>query len=367
MEPELVIPSNIFQTHKSVEHIERDATLSKCAASWKRVEGATYRFYNDYQSQKFMQQYFPHLFELYNDLPLPVMKADLWRYCVVYVFGGIYADADTELLGDIDLFLQHGKPLVVVPENNTHFCQWVFAAPPKSPALKAVIDLCAQRIRNIDYSYQHFVHEATGPGVFTDGILQYLKQADREIYHYEGVASDDLFVFDHATFHKQQVRHVFTGGNPGGWLNQSDQLLTDVVRIGSSVTNAKSIHLAEPFDGELRFELIPTGLPDRFEFTVEGDTLRVRRTDAATGWGHPHQCLMKRIVRIGPSASNVKTIRLARRLAGDNVHVELLPSPFPDRFELACDGRELKVRRTDAATGWDHPHECKLYRVASFN
>ena len=28
-------------------------------------------------------------------LPIAVMKADLWRYCVIYKYGGIYADADT--------------------------------------------------------------------------------------------------------------------------------------------------------------------------------------------------------------------------------------------------------------------------------
>ena len=38
--------------------------------------------------------------------------------------------------------------LIVVPENDTHFCQWVFAAPANSPILKSIIDLSVERIRN---------------------------------------------------------------------------------------------------------------------------------------------------------------------------------------------------------------------------
>ena len=32
---------------------------------------------------------------IFIKLSLKVMKGDLWRYCVVYHYGGIYADADT--------------------------------------------------------------------------------------------------------------------------------------------------------------------------------------------------------------------------------------------------------------------------------
>ena len=41
---------------------------------------------------------FPEIKDAYDSLPIRVMKADLWRYCILYKYGGIYADSDTVLL-----------------------------------------------------------------------------------------------------------------------------------------------------------------------------------------------------------------------------------------------------------------------------
>ena len=35
---------------------------------------------------------------MFLKFPLPVMKADFWRYCVLYINGGIYADLDAKPL-----------------------------------------------------------------------------------------------------------------------------------------------------------------------------------------------------------------------------------------------------------------------------
>lgn len=237
MVEETSIPPNIFQTHKSSDFVKNDGRLQKCVRSWDNIKGTEYHFYNDYQSKKFMEKYFPDMFDLYNNLPLPVMKADIWRYCVIYIFGGIYADVDTELLGDINIFFQENKKLVLVPENQTHFCQWVFAAPPKSPILKAVIDLAFERIKTIDLHYEHFVHKATGPGVFTDGILQYLNKTDKNILNYEGDNNDEIYVYRHSDFHKTKVRHIFAGQHKGGWIHQRNEVVSDTILIGTSKSN----------------------------------------------------------------------------------------------------------------------------------
>ena len=33
---------------------------------------------------------------MFTSYPLGVMKADFWRYCIMFVEGGIYSDIDTE-------------------------------------------------------------------------------------------------------------------------------------------------------------------------------------------------------------------------------------------------------------------------------
>ena len=358
---ETSIPPNIFQTHKSIEFIEHDDRLAKCVKSWDNIKGTEYHFYNDYQSKKFMETHFPDIFDLYNKLPLSVMRADLWRYCVIYIFGGIYADADTELLGDISIFFKKDKKLVLVPENKTHFCQWVFAAPPKSPILKAVIDLCVERIKDMDLNYEHFIHKTTGPEVFTDGILQYLKSTDTNIFNHEGDHNDDIYVYKYNDFHKTQVRHIFAGQHKNGWYHQRFDLINNVVNIRTSESNVKHIQLSKTFDHAVRIELMPSQHADTFEFSLDGNRLTVRRTDQNSGWGHHHKCIIKRLVHIGQSVTNVKHIELDNTI-DYSTQIDLVSNPHSDQFEFSLDGNKLKVRRTDRDAGWGFSHNCTICR-----
>ena len=40
----------------------------------------------------------PDFFKVINNFKVNVMKADFWRYFVLYIKGGIYADTDVILL-----------------------------------------------------------------------------------------------------------------------------------------------------------------------------------------------------------------------------------------------------------------------------
>jgi hypothetical protein len=184
-----------------------------------------------------MQLHFPDIFTIYDRLPLPVMKADLWRYCIIYIYGGIYADSDTILNEDPNIFISD-KYLMVAPEkNNVHFCQWVFAAPRGSPILKSIIDLSVKRISETEcIKGEHIIHYLTGPGVFSDGIINYLISKNykihtdptnkkRNVIEYEDNLIDEMHVFAHDTFHQHKVLHLFSGNWENGWIKQRNMLL----------------------------------------------------------------------------------------------------------------------------------------------
>tara|TARA_B100001758_G_scaffold247925_1_gene268600 strand:+ start:3150 stop:3911 length:762 start_codon:yes stop_codon:yes gene_type:complete len=241
------IPKNIFQTHKTRKYIQNNERLLKATNSWKKNKNFKYHFYDNNECEAFIKEHFPEVYEAYNKCPLNVMKADLWRYCIIYKYGGIYADADTIMHEKPMLFIKP-KQLVVVPENDTHFCQWVFAAPPNSPILKSVIDLSVERLLSMnEIKGEHVIHYSTGPGVFTDGIVLYLldnfkdvptskefincyvnksyarqpgKQMSGNIYKYENNKIPDMFVFKHDKFHKHIVQHLFSGQWKDGWCKE---------------------------------------------------------------------------------------------------------------------------------------------------
>lgn len=56
-----MIPKNIFQTHKSIDYIQSNLTLSNACNSWKNNKDFNYYFYDDNQCNEFITKFFPEL------------------------------------------------------------------------------------------------------------------------------------------------------------------------------------------------------------------------------------------------------------------------------------------------------------------
>ena len=260
-----MIPKNIFQTHKSLDYIKKNTKLRNACNSWSKNTDYNYKFYNDKQCDNFIYDFFPEIKDVYDKLPLKVMKSDLWRYCIIYKYGGIYADADTVLLQNPSFLTNYcNKDIVIVPENNTHFCQWVFSAPANSPVLKSVIDLSVKRIRETkEFKGEHIIHYLTGPAVFTDGILNYLNLPLKK-------------------YSLLNYNYLDTHGKEGNILDFEDPY--NLIKIGNSDMNTKIIELDKklPSDTELTF-IHKYG--DTFSYNINDNTLSITRTDVDSGWG----------------------------------------------------------------------------------
>ncbi len=221
------IPKTIYQTHKSIDYIRNKVKTNLAVKSWLQyTKEFNYYFYNDELCEEFMKNKVGgKTYEAYCRLPMAVMKADLWRYCIIYEYGGIYADTDTVCLVNPNIFLQNSL-LNIVPENDVHLCNWIFSAPPKSEILKYVIDLSTERILNIEeIKGEHIIHFLTGPGAFTAGIEKYLYENKfpffknkRQYINYQN--KQILTVFNDQYFHKNIVKHLFTGQDSDGWTKE---------------------------------------------------------------------------------------------------------------------------------------------------
>ena len=92
----------------------------------KMNPGYKYEYYNDADCVSFMKRYFgTHVVNAFNILKPGAFKADLFRYCYIYIKGGIYLDIDLELLFRLTI-LSHAKPtlsLVVKTSYHTLNCE----------------------------------------------------------------------------------------------------------------------------------------------------------------------------------------------------------------------------------------------------
>jgi len=233
---DLLIPKRIFQTHKSIEYIKSNSKLQNAINSWKmHVPEFGYHFYTNEMCDTFMKDemipiFGDKIYEAYSRLPMAVMKADLWRYCIIYKFGGIYADVDTICKCNPNILTMYNTLLVCAPENTLHLCQWCFAAPAKSYILKSIIELSIKRILEIEeIKGEHIIHFLTGPEVFTDGIEKYLNEIKfptfnnkKQYYIYK---TPTIICFRSEMFHDNMIKHLFAGQDHDGWCNERNKKL----------------------------------------------------------------------------------------------------------------------------------------------
>jgi mannosyltransferase OCH1-like enzyme len=221
-----VIPKNIFQTHKSLLYVKSKPKLFNAMNSWLKFSNEfNHYFYNNAMCDKFIKENFDErTYRAYTLLPMGVMKSDLWRYCIIYKSGGIYADIDTICNINPNIFISDAE-LIVSPEfNHPYFCQWTFAAPKDSPILKSIIDLSVDRILTTPIKGENIVHYLTGPAVFTDGIERYLKNNNLPTFsnklEYFNYPKSLLKVFNPYKFHNKFIIHLFAGDDNDGWKKE---------------------------------------------------------------------------------------------------------------------------------------------------
>ncbi|KAL2117807.1 hypothetical protein VTJ04DRAFT_7467 [Mycothermus thermophilus] len=139
----------------------------------------------------------PEVVEAYDALPLPVLKADFFRYLILLARGGIYADIDTYAIKSADKWIPEQVPLDTVglvvgieadPDRpdwkdwysrRIQFCQWTIQAKPGHPVLRDIVaritehTLQRKRAGSLTAVKDRDVIEFTGPALWTDVIFDY--------------------------------------------------------------------------------------------------------------------------------------------------------------------------------------------------
>jgi mannosyltransferase OCH1-like enzyme len=143
----------------------------------------------------------PDLVDLYRELNITIIKADLLRYLVMYAEGGVYADIDVECLRPISRFIperynEQDVDMIIGVEIDEptfadheilgskckSFCQWTFAAKPRLPVMMRLIENIQVWLhelsheKEVEISQLHLdfdeVISGTGPSAFTKAVLE---------------------------------------------------------------------------------------------------------------------------------------------------------------------------------------------------
>jgi alpha 1,6-mannosyltransferase len=138
----------------------------------------------------------PEVLEAYQALPLPVLKADFFRYLILLARGGIYSDIDTSALKSAAEWVpkdvspqDYGMVIGIEADpdrpdwaewysRRIQFCQWTIQSKPGHPILVDVVANITQETLKrkaegrLTKSHKDII-EFTGPALWTDTIFQY--------------------------------------------------------------------------------------------------------------------------------------------------------------------------------------------------
>lgn len=173
-----MIPSILSQTWKSAELPAAAAALQR---GWRSLNPELeYRFYDDAACREVVAETFPLLLADYDRLPAAVMKADVFRYAVIYRDGGIYADIDMECLRPVKGLLAFGNCLVAIEAHlgrtrqselgyphGVQIANCIFAAAPGHPFIREAVERAVALSRAQGGVTTASIEDVTGPRMLT--------------------------------------------------------------------------------------------------------------------------------------------------------------------------------------------------------
>jgi mannosyltransferase OCH1-like enzyme len=103
-----MIPKDIYICHKNLGDLE------KYSAKWKLLNPTmNIHLYDDEKCIQFFKENYPPLFlEIFLYIKDGPIKADFWRICVLFIYGGCYVDADIEPFVPLSHYINFDEYLV---------------------------------------------------------------------------------------------------------------------------------------------------------------------------------------------------------------------------------------------------------------
>ena len=181
------IPKKIFQTGESCEVTKG---MYNAVHTWiDKNPDWEYHFFDNKACRGFIKKNFPKkVLDAYDNLVPGAYKADLWRYCVLYIHGGVYVDNKCELLAnslndvipkDVEfLSLQEMDALdhSLWGVSDLRLSQGFIVTKPKHAFIKKVIDLVLENVRTGYYGYTPVC--PTGPRAIGKAIQLVLQKKE---------------------------------------------------------------------------------------------------------------------------------------------------------------------------------------------
>jgi inositol phosphorylceramide mannosyltransferase catalytic subunit len=173
----MAIPKILHQTWKTKD---LPVAFERFRQTWLRHHPDwEFVLYDDADCRRLVATHYPALLPRYDCYPTNVQRADLFRYLVVHLHGGVYADLDMECLQPLTPLLENRSCVLGVEatfgdhlrrvrnyRRRYQVGNCIFAAAARHPFFSLLIDRLP-KVESHEPLSQTFVEDTTGPGLLT--------------------------------------------------------------------------------------------------------------------------------------------------------------------------------------------------------
>ena len=135
-----VIPKKVIQTYFDISKIPQKVYNNMDIYA----NGFEHIIYDDNSALSFLDEFYSkHVVQAFNKLKIDAHKADLLRYCLLYIYGGIYLDIKTELIVPLSEIFYSNSNIdiyVVLMNDKTGIYNGVIATKPQNKIFLQLID-----------------------------------------------------------------------------------------------------------------------------------------------------------------------------------------------------------------------------------
>jgi mannosyltransferase OCH1-like enzyme len=205
-----MIPKIIWQTHETA-YDDLPQLYKENSQTYKDL-GWEYRYCSALDRESFIAEHFPEYLHLYLHIEPGIYRSDLWRYLVLYTYGGFYADMDSRLLYHknsdfIESINDPNATFNVVRNSSTLFNNYAIMCSKGNPIMKEVIEAVTSKCQEYyDEPYEIFPHAswvfATGPVMYGSIINKHI---DKISYFYDPTEEEYQFAVRHYDEFKHQI------------------------------------------------------------------------------------------------------------------------------------------------------------------
>jgi hypothetical protein len=223
-----MIPKIIWQTYE-VPFDELPQYVKNCAQTWKDSNPTwEYRYMDSKQRDAFvLEQFGEEWHHIFINLPYGVLKADIWRHMVLYIYGGVYSDLDTICQEPIEFWLKEDmNTTYFVDYDYKYLCQFVLSSSANNIIYKKILDLIKNKLTNKELiksmfvkSIQEFEENITGSIVCTEAVREFLGIPENfdlvndydKIKNFESLKENKFFYYGKESInmlHEYPIQHL---------------------------------------------------------------------------------------------------------------------------------------------------------------